>query len=193
MSAPKTEREIQRKLKVLSHAVDSKNVSKTCRYFGISRDTFYEWKRAFKTSGELGLVCRKRGPRNNLARRVPQPIEEKILYLRGRYHFGPQRIVWYLMRYHDVKVSTGGVYYVLRRHGMNRLPKNTPVRSIPSMRYEKQAPGHHVQIDVKFLKFIGPTGRTIKRFQYTAIDDATSNPGAEDLSPPHTGERDRLR
>ena len=56
---------------------------------------------------------------------------------------------------------------------MNRLPKNCPIRTIPSKRYEKQAPGHHVQIDVKFLKFIAPTGKTIKRFQYTAIDDAT--------------------
>jgi len=40
-------------------------------------------------------------------------------------------------------------------------------------RYEKQVPGHHVQIDVKFLKLIDKTPKVIKRFQYTAIDDAT--------------------
>ena len=173
MSVPKVQREIQRKLKVLTHAEESRNVSKTCRYFGISRDTFYEWKKAFRGAGEPGLINKKRGPRCNLARRVPILIEEKVLHLRGKYHFGPQRIVWYLARYHDIKVSTGGVYGVLRRNGMNRLPKNTPVRSIPSQRYEKQVPGHHVQIDVKFLKFVGPAGKSIKRFQYTAIDDAT--------------------
>ena len=110
MSIPKTQREIQRKLKVLAHAAESRNVSKTCRYFGVSRDTFYEWKKAFKVGGEPGLICRKRGPRCNLVRRVPIAIEEKILHLRGKYHFGPQRIVWYLMRYHATKVSTGGVY-----------------------------------------------------------------------------------
>jgi transposase InsO family protein len=173
MSIPKTQRQIQRKLKVLAHAAELRNVSKTCRYFGVSRDTFYEWKKAFKVGGEPGLIYRKRGPRCNLARRVPIAIEEKILHLRGKYHFGPQRIVWYLMRYHATRVSTGGVYQVLRRNGMNRLPKNCPVRTIPSKRYEKQVPGHHVQIDVKFLKFIGSEGKTIKRFQYTAIDDAT--------------------
>ena len=30
-----------------------------------------------------------------------------------------------------------------------------------------------MKIDVKFLIFIGSEGKTIKRFQYTAIDDAT--------------------
>jgi hypothetical protein len=39
-------------------------------------------------------------------------------------------------------------------------------------RYEKQVPGHRIQIDVKFLNFTSRTGKEIKRFQYTAIDDA---------------------
>ena len=37
----------------------------------------------------------------------------------------------------------------------------------------QQVPGHHVQVDVKFLKLINPSIKTIKKFQYTAIDDAT--------------------
>ena len=39
-------------------------------------------------------------------------------------------------------------------------------------RYEKQVPGHRVQVD-KFLSFRNQDGREIKRYQYTAIDDAT--------------------
>lgn len=34
-------------------------------------------------------------------------------------------------------------------------------------------PGHHVQVDVKFLFFQDSRGKTIKRFQFTAIDDAS--------------------
>ncbi len=34
-------------------------------------------------------------------------------------------------------------------------------------------PGHQIQVDVKFLKFEGVDGKVVKRFQYTAIDDAT--------------------
>jgi transposase InsO family protein len=33
-------------------------------------------------------------------------------------------------------------------------------------------PGHHVQFDVKFLQFTSE-GRRLKRYQFTAIDDAT--------------------
>jgi len=39
--------------------------------------------------------------------------------------------------------------------------------------YEKRMPGHHVQVDVKSLFFKDAQGNRIKRFQYTAIDDAT--------------------
>ena len=42
-----------------------------------------------------------------------------------------------------------------------------------SIRYEKETPGHQVQIDVKFLIFHDVNRTKIKRFQYTAIDDAT--------------------
>ena len=40
-------------------------------------------------------------------------------------------------------------------------------------RYAKQVPGHHVQVDVTFLKIVGQDGRATRRYQYTAIDDAT--------------------
>ncbi len=40
-------------------------------------------------------------------------------------------------------------------------------------RYAKDTPGHHVQIDVKFLKFNMTVGKAVKRYQYTAIDDCT--------------------
>jgi len=61
------------------------------------------------------------------------------------------------------------------RHGLNQLPKNQRKRTIESRykRYEKQVPGHRIQVDVKFLDFIAKDGRKITRFQYTAIDDAT--------------------
>lgn len=39
-------------------------------------------------------------------------------------------------------------------------------------RYSKETPGHHVQVDVKFLTFNTEKGK-IRRFQYTAIDDCT--------------------
>lgn len=47
------------------------------------------------------------------------------------------------------------------------------MRKVHTKRYNKQVPGHHIQMDVKFLMFEGKGGKMIKRYQYTAIDDAT--------------------
>lgn len=47
------------------------------------------------------------------------------------------------------------------------------MRKVHTKRYNKQVPGHHIQMDVKFLTFTGQHGEKIRRFQYTAIDDAT--------------------
>ena len=58
-------------------------------------------------------------------------------------------------------------------HGVGKLPKTAPRRSIHTKRYAKTVPGHHVQVDVKFLKLKDAAGKSIRRYQYTAIDDAT--------------------
>ena len=118
------------------------------------------------------MINDKPGPKYSRLR-IPKDIEEQILYLRRNYHFGQQKISWYLARYHDIKVSSGGVRNVLVRNGINRLPANQRKRSVKDFkRYEKQVPGHRIQVDVKFLSF-QKEGKNLKRYQYTAIDDAT--------------------
>ena len=138
----------------------------------ISQAIFYRWRDAYKQFGEEGLINKKPCPENR-ALRMPVEIEEKILYIRKNYHLGPERITWYLKRYHDITVSGSGVYRALKRHGYNRLPRNAKRRTVQTIRYEKQVPGHHIQVDVKFLIFPQSDGTKIRRFQYTAIDDAT--------------------
>lgn len=165
--------DIRRKTRVLAYAAEIGNVSKACRYYGVSRETFYRWKRAYEAEGDQALINQKPCPENPKIR-VKKPIEDKILYLRKNYHLGPQKISWYLARYHNMKVSPGGVRGVLIRNNLQRLPRNQRKRSMPEFkRYEKQVPGHRIQVDVKFLKFKDKRGRQLKRFQYTAIDDAT--------------------
>ena len=166
------ERDIKRKLAVLKYAEEAGNIALACRHFGISRQCFYNWKRAFEQYGEGGLANKSSRPHHH-ARQTPPEIEEKILHLRLTYHFGPHRIAWYLERYHGFRMSGSGVHRVLQRNGVSRLPANCRKRSIISKRYEKQVPGHHVQVDVKFLKFTDLGGRRVMRYQFTAIDDAT--------------------
>ena len=168
----KEERELNRRLRILKHARDSGNVCLTCRYFGIGRSTFYQWKSRFDKEGITGLQ-RKKPVGQRWPNQLSEETVEKILHLRKKYHLGPERIMWYLERYHGIKICCNSVYRTLVRNGVNRLPRNSGRRKIHTKRYAKQVPGHHIQFDVKFLTFQSDTGRKIKRYQYTAIDDAT--------------------
>jgi len=44
---------------------------------------------------------------------------------------------------------------------------------VHTKRHSKQLPGFKLQLDVKFASLKDMEGRTVHRFQYTAIDDAT--------------------
>jgi transposase InsO family protein len=170
----KEKRDIKRKLNAINYAKKIGNVMKACRYYGISKAVYYVWIERYGQYGEAGLINKKPCPENPKLR-TPKYIEDKVIYLRKKYHFGSQRIYMYLKRFHDIQTSESSVYRILRRNGISRLPANTKRRS-PGPRiklYEKQTPGHHVQMDVKFLSFKKEDGEKMKRYQYTAIDDAT--------------------
>ena len=46
------EGEIRRKWRIFDHAVESGNVAKTCRYYGIPRSLFYVWRNAYQEHSE---------------------------------------------------------------------------------------------------------------------------------------------
>ena len=169
----KDQHEIRRKLRVLEHAEMTGDVSKTCRYFGIGRASLYRWRHAYTDRGAAGLANARSVPHSH-PNKTPAEVVEKVIHLRRKYHLGPIRIVWYLERYHGITISDAGVYRILKHNGLNRLPGGTRMRKVHTKRYNKQVPGHHIQMDVKFLTFEGKDGgNTTRRFQYTAIDDAT--------------------
>lgn len=158
--------------KVLQHAAEELNVARVCRHFGISRKSFYKWRRRHADHGAGGLCDRPRTPHRS-PRATSRDVIRKILYLREHYHFGPARIATYLHRFHQISIAASSVHRILKRHGMNRLPANQKHRPYGKRwkRYEKVAPGHRLQVDVKFLERIPGTRRRL--FQFTAIDDCT--------------------
>lgn len=88
---------------------------------------------------------------------------EKILWLRQQYPFGPQKITMYLKRYHDITISASGVWRILKKVGLNRLPASQRYkrRETRWKRCEKQRPGHALQVDVKFIEPVArPGGRS---------------------------------
>jgi len=172
-------RKVRHRLAVIRHAEEvTGNVAATCRYYGISRQCFYKWLHRYEELGEDGL-------RDGSSRPLRSPnatsneVVGKIIYLRQNYHFGPQKISMYLARYHDVAVSPSGVWRILKRLDMSRLPASQRYKRHDRRwkRYEKQLPGHRVQVDVKFIEPLPTAAGTSKRpkrfYQYTAIDDCT--------------------
>ena len=176
MTERELERRAQRRLAVLRHVEEvSFNVAATCRYYGISRQCYYGWLRRYEADGLEGLKDRSSRPHRS-PNVTGAEVVEKIIWLRKHYHFGPAKIAMYLVRYHDVTISTSGVWRILKRLGLNRLPVSQRYQrhSIRWKRYEKQRPGHQLQVDVKFIEPLGQKGlRPKKYYQFTAIDDCT--------------------
>lgn len=163
---------VRRKTVILEYARLFGNVAKACREFEIPRSSFYKWKKAFDVGGKAGLA-RKKPIALSHPRKLSPEVVEKILHLRRVYHLGPQRITWYLERYHGLTTSCSTVYRTLVRNGIQRLPRAVGRRAIHTRRYAKAVPGHHIQVDVKFLSLKAANGSKVRRFRYTAIDDAT--------------------
>lgn len=79
----------------------------------------------------------------------------------------------YLRRYHEIEISPSGVWRILKRLDLSRLPSSQRYQTHDRRwkRYEKQLPGNRLQVDVKFIEPIG--GARKKHYQFTAIDDCT--------------------
>jgi len=129
-----TEREQQRlvnhRLAIIRHVEEvTGNVAQTCRYYGITRQTFYRWLRRYEEKGLEGLRDRSRRPHYS-PNATSAEVVGKIIYLRQNYHFGPGKIAMYLQRYHDITISKSGVWRILERLELNRLPASQSTRPI---------------------------------------------------------------
>ncbi|MFF3484130.1 helix-turn-helix domain-containing protein [Streptomyces sp. NPDC002701] len=148
---------------------------------GISRQAYYSWYRRCQAEGIEELRTRSRAPkRGPNATRVE--VVGKIIYPRQNYHFGPEKIAMYLKRYHEVTISKSGVWRILKRLDMGRLPTSQRYKRHDRRwkRYEKQLPGHpgadrrevHRTEPLASMPQ-GPSGDRNKYYQFTAIDDCT--------------------
>lgn len=157
---------------VLEYARRSGSVAKALKEFKVPKATYYKWKKIFDKDGEDGLL-KKHPVAYNHPNKIKEEVIEQVLSLRNEYQLGSWRIKWYLERYHDISISESSVSRILKRYGVERLQKKAARRALHSKRYNKSVPGHHVQVDVKVLVLKDLVENEYKRFQYTAIDDAT--------------------
>lgn len=135
-------------LAVFSSGLDL-NVKALCVELGISRQSFYKYRRRFLEEGPAGLVERSRRPRSSPAM-VSAVVEEAIVRLRKELEIdnGAQAIAWHLARRPELGPvpSARTVHRVLVRRGLVvAQPEKRPKSSW--RRFEWPRPNDAWQID----------------------------------------------
>lgn len=132
------------RLELVRRIAGGRPVAHVAAEMGVSRPTAYKWWNRWQLDGAAGLVDRSSRP-HRCPHRTPRRVARQVEALRRREKLGPRRIAFRL----GVPAST--VYRLLRRRGLHRLswldrPTGRVIR-----RYEREAPGDLVHVDVKKL------------------------------------------
>lgn len=148
-------------------------VSEVCNHYGISRKTFYKWRRRYQEWGRdfHALKDRSRRPHSH-PKTISMQLAQRVVTMRSKTRYGPRRISHYLAQ-EGISISVYGVYRVLQRAGLVRKRRSRPRKKPQS--YAMAAPGQRVQIDVKYLPPLHLKNRPepLRQYLYNAIDDCT--------------------
>lgn len=152
------------------------NAALTCRYFGISRQSFYRWRRRYNRWDLGTLEEHSRRPRRLRRPTWSSELSKKVLKLREQYpRWGKDKLVVLLSR-EGVKVSVsmvGRILTELKRRGILRegLPNFISVRKRRRQRpygvrkpkdYVVKSPGDLVQVDTLNVRPL--PGAVLKHF-----------------------------
>jgi transposase InsO family protein len=121
------------------------SVAEVCRRRGISRETFYEYRRRYEDEGAVGLEPRPRRPVRS-PRQIDVDLEVEICGMRKDHHrWGARRIRAELRRGGIDPPAVSTIHQVLRRnHLVADQPKKRPKAT---RRFEREVPNDLWQID----------------------------------------------
>jgi transposase len=156
-------KEAARRLRWMDHYAEHGNARLTCRYFGISPQTFYRWKNRYDPYDLTTLEEESRRPHRVRLRKTPGAVEKRVLELRDRYpRWGREKLAVLLER-EGIRLSgstVGRVMARLRKRGLLVEPENVRQAKLARRRrrkpryvvrkpkgYRVEAPGDLVQVD----------------------------------------------
>jgi putative transposase len=171
-----------RRLKWMDYYAKSQNARQTCRYFGISPQTFYRWKNRFDPYDLTTLEEESRRPQHVRQSQTPLAVKERILELRNeRPRWGRDKLAVLLKR-EGTKISgstVGREMTKLKARGLLVEPENVRRAKLARKRrrkpryatkipkgYRVEAPGDLVQVDTLRARLIPAE----ERFHFSAWD-----------------------
>ncbi len=124
-------------------------VAHVAKELGVSRQCAHRWVARFRAEGEAGLADRSSRP-HRCPRRTPLPVEQRVLALRAQLRRGQDWLG------PELEVPARTVSAILRRHRVPYLRECDPLTGeliratkTTALRYERDAPGDLIHIDVK--------------------------------------------
>jgi transposase InsO family protein len=153
------------------------NAAKTCRYFGISRETFYYWKQRYHPYQLTTLESKSRRPKNTRRWEVGRLQELRIIALRKAHiRYGKMKLRVLYEREYGENISSWKIQRVIEKHHLYFNPQKTEKirkkrrvgqvkRRITELLKEKRS-GFLLALDTIVIYFMG-----VKRYILTAVDE----------------------
>jgi len=166
----------KRRLAWMDYERNCGNVAKTCRYFGISRKTFYAWQNRYRPDDLTTLEDRSRRPRRVRTWEVTREEERRVLSLRTRsIRYGKMKLAVIYRTTYGEALSSWKIQRVIRKHQLYYHPKqnallrkkrlrNQPKKRITELKKEQRS-GFLIALDTVVRYVSGQ-----KRYILTGID-----------------------
>ena len=190
------EKLVKRKLSIIELADFLKNVSQACRINGVSRQHFYDIKKAYDDHGVEGLKEKSRR-KPCIKNRVAPETEDAVMNMSLEYPAYGQARAANELRKKGVLVSSGGARSIWLRHGVETFKKRLAVleekaakegivytesqlsalehakrqRESDPDQIETEHPGYLISQDTFYVGYLKGVGRI---YQQTVIDTYSS-------------------
>ncbi len=154
------------------------NISHTALTFGINRTVVYD---IIRKEAEGSLDDRSRTPKHQ-PRKTPQVVEDRVVEVKNKTRFGPQRLSRYLRQHEDISLPAGTIRHLLRRNKYrltSRLPYRVRKEKREFIDWYSAKPFEIVQMDLKYIRDHKALSReqllhldryNIPNYQWSALD-----------------------
>ena len=125
-SMPDISKEARQRLRWMDYYRKTKNASLARRYFGISRKTFYQWKKRYNPYHLESLEEKSKRPRNTRKREVRRTEELRIINLRKKYiRYGKEKLKVIYKDIYQESISSWKIQRLIEKNSLYYSPIQT--------------------------------------------------------------------